>query len=231
VPLERTLRRREKRDPRVEAALQDLPTSPPPPVRSPALGWLDIPFALLPSAERKKVPPDDADPAGVMPLADRFFVRTLTSNDVEKLHGRRPGTFEPDLGELARDTYPSFWGWPSRYKTAIRKLPRLEWKANGRLFSARAPADGLHCILTLWYRERRPGHPAEHRLGVGPIAAVRSVVPGNFGTSSLLVVERSHEGADYEFVVRLVTAADPGYDDFKAYLTHARPRHRYGYGP
>ena len=162
-----------------------------------------------------------------MNLPDRFFVRTLTPNDVEKLLGNTPGTFETDLGETARDGYPTFWGWPDNYEQVIRRKPggRLEWKARARLFSSQRP-QGVPITAMLWYREEREGHAAEHRLGLQPIGRVRAAVPVGFNTESLMVVERADDG----FVIRFLTAGEPGYDDFAKYLTEDRPQHRYGYG-
>ena len=162
-------------------------------------------------------------------LPERFFVRTLTPNDVGKLRGNTPGTYETDLGEIARDSYPSFWGWPDRYNEVVRKKSRLEWKARARLFSSEKP-QGIPVTVTLWYRESRPGHAAEHRMGLGPINRVRAAVPPSFDTSSLMVVERAPQSSDYDFIVRLITANDPDYADFAAYLTEERPEHRHGYG-
>src|SRR5207249_4383669 len=117
---------------------------------------------------------------------DRFFVRTLTANDVEKLHARTPGTFEPDLGETARDRFPTFWGWPQKYATVTRQLTRLEWNATARLFSNGTPSEGVEVALMLWFREARTaangqlGHAAEHRFRPGPISTVRRYVPERF---------------------------------------------------
>lgn len=83
----------------------------------------------------------------------------------------------------------------------------------------------------LWYRPERPGHAAEHRLRPGPISRVRQAVPTNFNTTSLLVVERAPQAAAYDFVIRLITAGQPGYEDFNPYLVEQRPQHRFGYGP
>lgn len=229
---ERTIRSRRRQTKRSGAAAPAglLPTAPP--IRVPISGYeaIDIPFDLKPEAAEEP-PPEAADPSGSVPLPDRFFVRTLTGNDVEKLHGRTPGTFEPDLGETARDTYPAFWGWPDEYITVTRQLPRQEWKAEARLISSLSSSAGAPVTITLWYREARPGHAAEHRLGLSPIPDVRGVVPPNFDTSSVLIVERAPEEADHVFVVRLLMSSDLGYSDFASHLTEGRPQHRFGYGP
>ena len=170
------------------------------------------------------------DSAKTVALPNQFYVRTLTPNDVEKLLGNMKGTFETDLGETARDSYPSFWGWPDNYKQVVRRKGREEWKANGRLFSADTPPQGIPVTLTLWYREARPGHAAEHRLGLGPIGEVRAAAPTPFNTDSLMLVEPAPQDRDYDFTVRFITVNDPGYDDFARYLTENRPQHRYGYG-
>lgn len=81
-----------------------LPSSPPPPVARPGFAPMPIPFEIAPEPEGAPPPPEnqppaDADPVGEPPLGDRFYVRTLTENDVRKLHGDQVGTFEPDLGK------------------------------------------------------------------------------------------------------------------------------------
>lgn len=229
--VERTLRRRQRQTSRAEAPLRDLPTAPPP--RTPAAlpDRITIPFPLRPDDAEEEAPPETRDPARMPPLPDRFFVRTLTPNDVEKLHGRTPGTFEPDLGETARDQFSAFWGWPNRYRQVTRRLPRREWSTQARLISSLTPVAGVPVDVTLWYRAPRPGHPAEHRLRLGPIGRIRSVVPATFDTASLLVIERAPEGVGYQFVLRLITAADTGYSDFCTYLVERRPQHQFGYGP
>jgi hypothetical protein len=207
-----------------------LPTSPPP--RAPRLSLEPITSEfLLKEADEPDDAPEDVDPRGAVPLPERFFVRTLTPNDVLKLQGERPGTFEPDLGEMARDRFPGFWGWQLEYEEVERRLIRLEWRPTGRLFSSVAPPDGIPIVLTLWFRESRPGHAAEHRLGIGPIGDVRQATPLDFDTTSLLVVERAPEEAEYAYVVRLITQREPAYEDYASYLIVARPRHRFGYGP
>jgi hypothetical protein len=171
------------------------------------------------------------NPTEGMVLPDQFFVRTLTPNDVEKLFGNTPGTFETDLGETARDGYPTFWGWPDNYEEVIRRKPegRLEWKARASLYSSEKPR-GVPVTAMLWYREAREGHAAEHRLGLQPIGRVRTAVPSSFNTESLMVVERAPGNTNEVFVIRFITAGEPGYGDFAKYLTEDRPQHRYGYG-
>lgn len=231
--LERTLRRRQRLSARVERSTQGVfPTAPPPQFPAPPFEPINIPFPLRQEVPEEPEPlPEDVDPAGVPPLADRFFVRTLTANDIEKLHGRRPGTFEPDLGETARNRFPAFWGWPAMYEEVVRQLPRREWKVKARLVSSLTEPDGVEMMVTLWYREARPGHPAEHRLGLGPIGVVRMAIHPAFDANGVIVVQRAATTADHQFVVRLLTAQDPGYQDFRTYLMEDRPQHRFGYGP
>jgi hypothetical protein len=229
VPLERRLRReRRERGGRTATQPSGRPTAPPPPIRPPVAAPLEIPFPVAPD-EPVEVP-EDADPVGVDPLPGRFYVRTLTANDVDKLHGDQVGTFEPDLGEMARDQFPSFWGWPDRYATVVRQLPRDEWAASGRLTSSSAP-DGVDVEVMLWYREERPGHAAEHRIRLGPIGAVRAAVPPGFDVNGVLVVTRAPDGAERDFDLRLLAVGEPDHAAYAAHLTVDRPAHRFGYGP
>ena len=226
---EHDVRRERRRTGRSEQPLGDLPTSPPERLRR-AFSPIAVPFPLgretLGDAAL-----DSSDPEGSTPLPDRFFVRTLTANDVMKLNGLRPGTFEPDLGETARDQYPAFWGWRDMYAQVTRRLSRLERQVQSRLFSSATPIAGRAINVMLWFREARVGHAAEHRFRPGPIDVVRQSVPPSFDTTSLLVVEQAPSDAGYGYVVRFITAADPGYSDFSTYLTEQRPEHRFGYGP
>jgi HKD family nuclease len=228
---EATIRRVRRRSGTSEPSASTLPTAPPRHQTAPARSTLVIPFDLDQEPAKEPVPPDTEDPKGVPPLPDRFFVRTLTANDIEKLHGRRSGTFEPDLGRTARDTYPGFWGWPDKYQEVIRKLPRREWEAAARLVSSVTPSGGIELTLMLWYREPREGHPEEHRLRFGPIGSVRSAVPQDFDGDSLVVFERTAAGSDHDFDIRFLTPADLGYLDFETYLKEHRAGHRFGYGP
>ncbi len=229
-------RRERRRRGRSEEPRAGLPTAPPPPIPAAPFDAIAVPFPVAappeePQEEEVPEPPeDDQDPAGAPPLPDRFYVRTLTENDSSKLVLGAVGTFEPDIGETARDRYPAFWGWPDEYETVTRQLPRDEWPARGRLFSSEAPA-GVDVEVMLWFRPERPGHAAEHRLRLGPIGAVRAATPPHFDTDSLLVLERAPDTSAYDFTLRLLTREDPGYDDFARYLTHQNPQHRYGYGP
>jgi len=231
VVTEATMRGLLRREAKERESPFALPTAPPQHQRRPMAAPLTIPFDLdreLPEAE---APPETEDPSGLPPLPYRFFVRTLTLNDIEKLHGNRPGTFEPDLGRNARDTFPSFWGWPHEYHEVTRQLSRMEWEAPARLVSNRTSPDGVEIALMLWYREPRPNHLEEHRWRPGPIGTVRSVVPPDFDEESLVVFERLPAEEGDGFLIRLLTTDDPGYADFRTYLTETRAGHRFGYGP
>jgi HKD family nuclease len=227
---EAVLRRERRHAGRQETARAGLPTAPPPRIAASPFASVEVPFPVQPPKPAPVPQPEDVDLPGEPPLPDRFFVRTLTENDVRKLVGNATGTFEPDIGEIARDRYPAFWGWPDNYSEITRTLPRDEWAARGRLFSAASVA-GVDVEVMLWYRPERPGHAAEHRVRLGPIPVVRAATPPSFSENSLVVFERAASTSVYDFIVRLLTANDPGYDDYAAYLSEERPRHRFGYGP
>lgn len=207
-----------------------LPSSPPPRVTTPRWGNVIAPFPIGPEAQYEPSI-EDGDPEGITPLPDRFFVTTLTAPHIARLHGVADGTFEPDLGETARDRYSSFWGWPDNYQSVTRRQTRLEWEATARLISSVTPPDGVPVTAMLWYRESRPGHAAEHRLGLQPIPNVRAAVPNNFDNRSLLVVQRAPERAPEDFIIRFVTPTDLDYADFASYLSESRMHTRFGYGP
>lgn len=59
-----------------------------------------------------------------------------------------------------------------------------------------------------------------------PIASVRDVVPDDFDETSVLVIEKE----DGSFLLRLLTAQDPEYDEYDAIASVVKPAHRYGYG-
>jgi hypothetical protein len=229
LSVEAQLQRRRRSSRRGERPVTSLPVGPPP--RRPRRGYerTALPFDLPEDEPLPPYVPDDADPvkAGA-PIADRFFVRTLTPNDVSKLHGQQVGTFEPDLGETARDRYPLFWGWPNDYTPAGL---RTEYRAPARLLSSETPPGGVEITAVLWFRAARPGHAAEHRLSLQPIGDVRSATPPGFDTESLLVVERAPDDWDAAYVIRLLTPDDPGYADYDQYAATQNPQHRYGYGP
>ncbi len=168
----------------------------------------------------------------------RFFVRTLTPNDVSKILGHQVGTFEPDLGVTARDELPGFWGWPDRFGIVTRELlPREEWAARARAFSSAVPA-GVDVEFMQWFRAARPSnasdpkrHAAEHRFRIGPKARFRSALSLGFSVTSLIVIERMPDGTSFDFRVTTIAEGEPEYADYRRYLTHVRPRHSYGYGP
>lgn len=214
---ETRLRRRTREDARGAARqgkLRNLPEAPPPHLPSVVLPPLEVEFAEPAGRADLKSSEGDArasgaaesepEPPAASFLADgRFYVRTLTANDVRKLNGEQVGTFEPDLGETARDTLPGFWGWPDRFVDVTRKDTRREWAANAEIRSARTGANGVIVEIMQWYRPARPsgpsagikGHAAEHRIRLGPISKVREAVPEGFNTDALMVIERRPEGS------------------------------------
>ena len=169
--------------------------------------------------------PDVYDPE------EQFYVRTLTQTDVNRLRGNTAGTAEWNIGVAARTARPGFWGWPDLYENAEDGLQRLEWRVAGSLQSAVTGEAGEDVDIVLWFREARPGHAAEHRLRVGPTQTLLRATPDNFDTASLVVVERLPNDRNQRFLIRLLTAGDPGYEDFFPYLAVNRPGHRFGYGP
>lgn len=119
---------------------------------------VDIPFAVV---EEPLEPPVDGDetvepPVDLVP-SRRVFVRTLTANDVAKLHGEQSGTFEPDLGLAARDDDQAFWGWPGAYRLVVRQLPRFERSEKVKLISRLTGRAGTPVDLVVWFREERAG--------------------------------------------------------------------------
>lgn len=170
-----------------------------------------------------------AEPETKAPVADgRFFVRTLTPNDVNKLHGAA-GTFEPDLAVTVRDADPHFWGWQDRFASMDRgDGARLEWAASARLITTRTGPIGIRVDFVQWFRPARPAHAAEHRLRIGPISQLRHAVPNGFDANGLVVIERC-DGHPEDFIVRFVASNEPAHADYARYITEARPRHRFGY--
>ena len=233
---EATLVRKRRRDNREVGRLGDerqRPEAPPPRIPVFDIPPLDVDFNDMQVEDYVDEVPVDG---GVQyEAAEQFYVRTLTENDVNKLRGITPGTAEWDIGETARNERPGFWGWPDQYFNVVRKLPRLEWRAAGSLRSSLTGNTGQDVEVVLWFREARPDstppHAAEHRLQITPKGTLVGAVPENFDTTSLVVLERLPVGRNHTFLVRLLTDEDPGYDDFRPYLTRVRPRHRYGYGP
>lgn len=162
---------------------------------------------------------------------EQFYVRTLTQNDVNKLRGRTPGTAEWDIGETARDARAAFWGWPDRYVSIVHRQPRLEWTVAGCLQSSLTGNKAIDVEISLWFREKRPGHAAEHRLRISPRSTLVNALPSGFDTTSLVVVERLPADRKHTFFVQLLTNQEAGYGDYSLYLTEKRPQHLYGYGP
>lgn len=218
---------REHKTTEINRPLIKLVTAPPPKIPQSQLSQTAMPPMLtMPQTQSLKSSSKTIDA-----LLPQFYVRTLTDNDVEKLKGSRPGTFEPDLGQFARDMHPSFWGWPDKYKSVARRKQRQEWKTKGLLLSSYTPSEGIIIDVVLWYREERPGHPAEHRIRLGPIQTIRTAIPPYFDTSSLVVIERAPATANYTYIIRFITPKDPGYNDYATYLVEQRQKHRFGYGP
>lgn len=208
------------------------PEVPPPPLPQIALPPLLVTFV---GVDEQGI---DVEPTHTQDLVlvvydptEEFYVRTLTANDVNKLHGITPGTAEWDIGVTARNARPAFWGWPDRYASIVRKLPRLEWQATGSIRSSLTGDQGVDVDICLWFREERPGHAAEHRLRIGPRETLVNATPNSFDTTSLVVLERLPAGRTHTFLAQLLTSQDAGYQDYLPYLTQDRPRHRYGYGP
>lgn len=232
---EATLARKRRRDNREIARRgerRQRPEAPPPPLPSFTLPPLSVSFGGFEKDETDVGPPSLDDQAlSSLDPTEQFYVRTLTANDVNKLHGITPGTAEWDIGVTARNVLPAFWGWPDRYVNVVRRLPRLEWRTTGSLFSSSTGDLGIDIEISLWFREERPRHAAEHRLRIGPGTTLVNATPQNFDTTSLVVLERLPEGRTHTFFVQLLTQQDAGYDDYLQYLTQDRPRHRYGYGP
>ncbi len=247
---ESRLRRRGTEDAAIAArgsTRRGKPEAPPPklvlpPLPVPSRTFVDP--SAVPSVSGAPSPPSTTV-AGAVPavpaqpfVADgRFFVRTLTTNDVAKILGNQVGTFEPDLGITARDELPGFWGWPNRFVTVTRTLTREEWAARARVFSSSAPR-GVNIEFMLWFRDARPpsatdprSHAAEFRFRVAPKATFLSALPVGFGVTSLVVIERLPDVAAYDFRIGIISPGEPEYADYSRYLTHVRPQHRYGYGP
>ena len=232
---EAVLARKRRRDNGEAARLgerRQRPEAPPPPLPPFALPQLEVTFGGVEEggADVGPVPNEDQVPEPFDPR-ERFYVRTLTANDVNKLRGITPGTPEWDIGATARDTTPDFWGWPGQYENREREITRLEWRTAGSLRSSKTGEAGVDVEVSLWFREQRPGHAAEHRLGILPRPTLVDAMPNGFDTTSLVVVERLPAGRRHTFMVRLLTNQDVGYNDYQQYLAHDRPQHRYGYGP
>ena len=208
------------------------PEAPPPPIPPLALPPLSVAFGGF---ERRAIEVEPANPEalalGGTDPTEQFYVRTLTANDVNKLHGVTPGTAEWDIGVTARNAQPAFWGWPDQYAEVVRTLPRLEWRTTGSLCSSLTGNQGIDVDISIWFREERPRHAAEHRLRIGPQSTLVNATPNSFDTTSLVVLERLPVGRTHTFIVQLLTEQDAVYDDYLLYLTEDRPRHRYGYGP
>ena len=232
---EATLRRKRRRDNGDVARRgerRQRPEAPPPPLPAFTLPPLEINFGGAEQEDPVVGPPAVQEPEPIVfDPTEQFYVRTLTANDVNKLHGITLGTAEWDIGVTARNAQPAFWGWPNRYANIVRRLPRLEWQVTGSLRSSLTGEAGQDIEVVLWFREERPGHAAEHRLRIGPKGTLVNATPNNFDTTSLVVLERLPVGRTHAFLVHLITNGDPGYDDYLPYLTQNRPQHRYGYGP
>jgi len=230
------------------------PESPPPPLPPFALPELATTFAEPGSSSTPKAPPPSSAAAahpltpGPAPIeahtipfvADgRFFVRTLTGNDVNKILDAQTGTFEPDLTVSARNELPEFWGWPDRFVQVTRRESRHEWATAAVIHSTKTGPTGIDVEFMQWFRPYRPAnqalkqksHAAEHRFRIGPISKVREAVPDGFDEDGLVVIERLPEGAARDFRVMLIASIDPEYPDFSSYLNRKKPRHSYGYGP
>ena len=235
ISTEATLAQKRRRD-NSEVARRGVrrqrPEAPPPPLPHFALPPLLLTFGDV-DEEGAGVEPAHSQDQSLVAFdpTEQFYVRTLTGNDVNKLRGTTSGTAEWDIGVTARNARPAFWGWPDRYVNVVRRLPRLEWQMTGFLRSSLTGNEGVDVEVSLWFREERPGHAAEHRLRISPRAALVNATPNSFDTTSLVVLERLPVGRTHTFFVQLLTVQDAGYADYLPYLTQKRPRHRYGYGP
>ncbi|HET8863461.1 MAG TPA: phospholipase D family protein [Solirubrobacterales bacterium] len=226
VPLEATARsrRRAAAGPSDESTPPSGKPEPLPTRRSkrrfrPVRRSIEIPFEVI--ADQEEEPP--SLPAGSIP---NLFVRTLTSNDVAKLHGGA-GTLEPDLGLRAREQSPEFWGWPDLFHEVVHALPRHQRSIDARLFSNKTGVSGVPVELVIWFREARPGHAAEFRFRPARLKGDETIVPDGFDENSVVVFERDGDGFD----LLLVTEDDLRYRDYAKLLVTERPAHRYGYGP
>lgn len=232
ISTEAALGRRKGRDNRAAAQRGihwQQPEAPPP--RLPQIVFPELEEIPVVDVQIVHLDPDDVIQQDIHDPQGEFYVRTLTENDVNKLHRRTPGTAEWDIGATARNQNPAFWGWPDEYHEVVRRLPRFEWESPGILRSNLTGEEGLNIGVALWFREQRPSHAAEHRLRINPIRTLRNAIPLNFDVNSLVVVERLPAGRNHTFLIQLLTPLDAGYEDYRLYLRHNRPRHRYGYGP
>ena len=227
IRLERSLRISTRRSmgrrprPRREGAL---PEAPPPLIEG--IPTITVP---LPELEEPETIPRTVEISEELDevLETLFYVRTLTENDVLKAHRQRSGTWEPDLGLTARNKHPKFWGWPDKYDP-VPSSSRRAWHTKAS-FHSRILPEGTIQSVRLWFRPERPGHAAEHRFR--PATRVKDlVIPPEFDTKSLMVVQRLPEGDGAVFRVDFILRDDPEYGDYARYLTNERPGHRFGYG-
>jgi len=201
-----------------------LPQAPPPPRH--AVRHVVVPAPV--EREPMRVEESREARAEREPSTDTlFFVRTLTENDLLKARRQRTGTWEPDLGLMARNAHPAFWGWPDEYQRVPGTNTR-QWNSVASFHSRKLP-EGTVQSVRLWFRPGRPGHAAEHRLR--PATRVKDLVfPAEFDTNSLMVVQRMPGESEVAFRVDFLLPGDAGYDDYAGYLTERRPKHRFGYG-
>ena len=226
ISLERSLRAETSRSMQRrtrQTTSRSLVEAPPPRIK----GYypIHVPTPILQETEaivNRTVPPEETTEV----LETLFYVRTLTQNDVLKALGQRQGTWEIDLGLMARNEHPQFWGWPDKY-TSVPGSDRMEWHTQAVYYSHILPRGTIQS-LRLWFRPQRPGHAAEHRFR--PAASVKaSVISPDFDTQSLMVVQRTSEDSDVAFRVEFILPEDPGYEDYSRYLTIERPQHKFGY--
>lgn len=242
---ETSLRRKSSEDATAAPKLgrrRSMPESPPPIPPKFNLPPLSVTFSAPGSKKSKTRSGKPPNPSVVDDLiADgRFFVRTLTANDIAKVKGLQTGTFEPDLSVTARDAQATFWGWPDQFSSVERTegKPRDEWVASARVVTSVTPAEGETLRFVQWFRPSRPadlkagikGHAAEHRFQLGPIARVRAVLPKSFDDEGLVVVARCDEDEPEDFVVRFIAKDEPDHAEYKRFLSEKRPAHAYGYG-
>ena len=204
----------------------------PPPLPRVAMPEIGVAFQQQ-EDEAEREPEEEVDPEPIAAqVAGRFYVRTLTAHDIQRLRNEAVGTIEWNIGIGALDHDPGFWGWPDRYGRR-EEGDRLEWPSDGVLQSRVTQGFGVPVDVVLWHRTGRPEHAAEHRIRIGPSRILKDAFPDDFTPASLVVVERLPAEEAITFRARLLTAADAEFAYYGERLQPRRPpqRHRFGFGP